>query len=159
MPQNQSSNTIRAIKFITFIAITAAASAGATLAFREYVGPATATAHDTASPPSALPAPIFLSLDPFTVTLAGEYKSRVLYVAMTLRLGEHASAAMIDTYMPEVRDRALRLLSQQNAQDIQTPDGRQALVDALRSELALPYTQESQGPRIVDVLFTAFVIQ
>lgn len=105
------------------------------------------------------PEPIFLELDPFTATIPGEYKNRVLYVAITLRLENEASTRIIERYMPEVRDRTLNLLSQQDAQLLQTPDGRDQLVNRLREVLAAPYIPDPKGPEISDVLFTAFVIQ
>ena len=42
---------------------------------------------------------------------------------------------------------------------IQTPEGRQALVDALKAALARPFATQLPGPQVADVLFTAFVVQ
>ncbi|WP_245153338.1 flagellar basal body-associated FliL family protein [Allopusillimonas ginsengisoli] len=145
------------------IAFIAVASSGATLAFQKYAGLSPANAELSTrggyAPAAPAPDPIFVPLDPFTVTLPGDYKNRVLYAAITLRVGDQQSASIINAYMPEVRDRALRLLAQQNVHDVQTSEGRAALVDILRSELAQPYTPEPEGPNIGDVLFTAFVVQ
>lgn len=163
MSQKSPSNLVRTIKLFILIVVVAAASAGATLLFQEYAGfgPANAT-HSTPDPARArAPSrePIYLPLEPFTVALTDDYRIRMLYVAITLRLSDTESANLIDAYMPEVRDRTLRLLSLQNAHDIQTLEGRRTLVDALRQELASSYSPEQQGPRIDNVLFTAFVVQ
>lgn len=106
-----------------------------------------------------LPAPIFASLEPFTVTLRDERTTRILYLAITLRLVDDVSRQTISEYMPEVRDRVLRLLSVQNPTYIQTPEGRQRLVQDLTDLLQRPYLPQPRGPEISAVLFTAFVVQ
>lgn len=110
-------------------------------------------------PQVPLPAPIFASLEPFTVTLRDERTTRILYVAITLRLVDEASRQTITEYTPEVRDRVLRLLSLQNPTYIQTPEGRQRLVQDLTDLLQRPYLPQPRGPEISAVLFTAFVVQ
>lgn len=109
--------------------------------------------------PAPLPSPIFTALEPFTVTLAGDYKTRILYAGITIRVADDASQAMLTDYMPEVRDRVLRLLSQQRPDVVQTADGRGVLVQQLKDTLSQPYAPQPKGPVITDVLFTAFVIQ
>src|SRR5690606_27455505 len=103
--------------------------------------------------------PIFTPLEPFTVTLRTEHGTRILYMAITLRMADETSRRLIVEFMPEVRDRILRKLAEQNAEQIQTPEGRARLVSLLSSELEQPYHPEPQGPRLTSVLFTAFVIQ
>lgn len=110
-------------------------------------------------PQVPLPAPIFAALEPFTVTLRDERTTRVLYLAITLRLVDENSRNMVTEYMPEVRDRVLRLLSVQNPAFIQTPDGREKLVHDLTDLLQRPYLPQPRGPEISSVLFTAFVVQ
>lgn len=110
-------------------------------------------------PQAPLPAPIFASLEPFTVTLRDERTTRILYLAITLRLVDDVSRQTVTEYMPEVRDRVLRLLSIQNPTYIQTPEGRQRLVQDLTELLQRPYLPQPRGPEISAVLFTAFVVQ
>lgn len=111
------------------------------------------------APPVALPAPIFSALEPFTVTLRDDRTTRILYLAVTLRLVDENSRNMVTEYMPEVRDRVLRLLSLQNPTYIQTPEGRERLVQDLTELLQRPYLPQPRGPEISAVLFTAFVVQ
>lgn len=110
-------------------------------------------------PQIPLPAPIFAALEPFTVTLRDERTTRVLYLAITLRLVDENSRNMVTEYMPEVRDRVLRLLSVQNPMYIQSPEGREKLVRDLTELLQRPYLPQPRGPEISSVLFTAFVVQ
>ncbi len=109
--------------------------------------------------PIQLPPPIFAPLEPFTVTLRDERGTRILYVAITLRLVDDVSRNMITEYMPEVRDRVLRLLAVQNPTYIQTTEGREKLVSDLTNLLQRPYLPQPRGPEISAVLFTAFVVQ
>jgi flagellar FliL protein len=111
------------------------------------------------APPVALPNPIFTPLEPFTVTLRNEQTSRILYVAITLRVTDELSRRQLNQYMPEVRDRTLRLLAEQKADHVQTPQGRSELVNGLLAALKAPYAPHPTGPAIENVLFTAFVVQ
>lgn len=112
-----------------------------------------------AAPATKIPDPIFAKLEPFTVTLDGEYRNHILYVAITLRLADQPSRKIIEDYMPEVRDRILRVLASQSNKQIQTAKGREALTSALKTSLQTSFAPQLSGPHITDVLFTAFVIQ
>ncbi|MGB7482067.1 MAG: flagellar basal body-associated FliL family protein [Castellaniella sp.] len=155
---------LRLLKFILLLVIIIGATVGATMWFTSRdSAPAAAAAPGLVSqaPVQApvVPAPIFAELDPFTVTLYGELRNRILYTAITLRLGDEASRKQVTDYMPEVRDRILKVLSAQQLPVIQTPEGRQALGDSLKTALTRPFVTQLPGPQVVDVLFTAFVVQ
>ncbi len=152
---------LRLLKFILLLIIIIGASIGGTMLFMNRSGMSTPSAAPTAgaAAPVAVPAPIFAELEPFTVTLYGETRNRILYTAITVRLNDEASRKQIQDYMPEVRDRILKVLSAQELSKIQTPEGRQALSGALKTELSRPFTAQLPGPHVADVLFTAFVVQ
>lgn len=138
------------------------ASVGATWFFLQksgLLGAASAESAHSVQKPVPLPPPIFAALEPFTVTLRDERTTRILYLAITLRLVDEPSRNMVSEYMPEVRDRVLRLLSVQNPTYIQTPEGRSRLVQDLTELLQRPYQPQPRGPEISAVLFTAFVVQ
>lgn len=103
--------------------------------------------------------PIYLALEPFTVTLQGERNSQILYTELTLRLEDARSHTMLMQYMPEVRNRVLAELAQHSASDLRSNEGRDALVSRLKAVLASPYHPQMFVPSISSVLFTAFVIQ
>lgn len=108
--------------------------------------------------PSA--SPIFTNLAPFTVTISeGGARSRILHVAITLQLSDEASISLLKEYNPVVRDRVLKILSEQHPAHVQTPEGREQLVESLIYALNSPYGGPSTTPRVQNVLFTAFVIQ
>ena len=158
---------LRLLKFILLLIVVIGASVGGTMWFTSRdnapSAAAVAPAGEQAAPPPAappvIPAPIFAELDPFTVTLYGETRNRILYTAITLRLDDEFSRKQITDYMPEVRDRILKVLSAQQLPVIQTAEGRQALVESLKSALTHPFAAQLAGPQVTDVLFTAFVVQ
>jgi len=157
---------LRLLKFILLLVVIIGASIGGTMLFLNRTSmsspatdPAQAAAAQAPAAPPVVPAPIFAELEPFTVTLYGETRNRILYTAITLRLGDEASRKQIQDYMPEVRDRILKVLSAQELARIQMPEGRQALSATIRTELSRPFAAQLPGPSVTDVLFTAFVVQ
>lgn len=169
----QPSKIKRLIRTLLLVLIVIAASVGATLYYTWPAGsslfgflqpgtteatPAPATI--PSPPPAPSQKPIFSKLEPFTVTLNdGGARSRILHVAITLRVEDEHSAVLLHEYMPVVRDRVLKILSEQHPIHVQSPEGREQLVDALDQALRTPYDRNATPPRIADVLFTAFVIQ
>ncbi|UYO94973.1 flagellar basal body-associated FliL family protein [Pollutimonas sp. M17] len=159
MAKNEPSAFAKLIKSILAIVLIVVASVGTTLFLYDKIGGNTVDAEATPEKPAPLPTPIFTPLEPFTVTLRGDTGNRILYVAITIRVADEDSRRMIVNYMPEVRDRILRKLSEQKPDYVQTAEGRTALVQALTKDLEAPYLPQPRGPLINGVLFTAFVIQ
>lgn len=160
MAQTQSHPVGAALKNLLLIVLIIAASIGGTLFYTSRSDESVAKA---AEPPKqakpVLPSPIYVALDPFTVTLQDNYGRRILYTAITLRVTDQKSAKLLSDYMPEVRSRTLLTLSEQSPQTVQTPEGRTMLAKALTNTLEAPYTPNPSGPKISNVLFTAFVVQ
>ena len=174
----KSSKLKRFLRLLLLVLIVIAASVGATLYYTWPAGaslfsfvpntPAPAVEAEVRttetilveSPPEPISTiPIFVRLDPFTVTVSeGGARTRILHVAITLRVANNASTQIIEEYMPMVRDRVLKILSEQHPQFIQTPEGREQLVATLNHSLSQPFDAKSTAD-ITHVLFTAFVIQ
>ncbi len=110
---------------------------------------------ETAPPPK----PIFLPLDPFTVTLRDNNTTRILYVEITLRVENDASREQLVEYMPEVRNRVISELTKKTPIYLQANEGRNELAASLIKSLSEPYFPNPNRPTIAAVLFTAFVIQ
>lgn len=136
--------------------------AGANLISFKATGEEQMVARPAATPaPKATEAPIFLTLEPFTTNISDGTQSRIFHVVLTPQLSDKAALALLEKHKPIVRDRILRLLSEQNPVYIQTPEGRQQLVDSLTLALNQPYEggNTTARPPIQSVLFTTFVIQ
>ena len=165
----------RFLKNLLIVLLIIAASVGATLYYSWQQGGITFFAPPKAAgteqeaeeeKPVAAPAtpavsakPIFTSLEPFTVTVSDGQRSRILYTALTLRVEDEDTRLLLGEFMPVVRDRVLKILSAQHPFHVQTPQGREDLVNALTIVLNAPYEPSTVKPRIANVLFTAFVVQ
>ncbi|HEY9279631.1 MAG TPA: flagellar basal body-associated protein FliL [Eoetvoesiella sp.] len=160
MAKSKNDTTATVLKTLLLAMIIAAASVGATLFYTSKAGTVASSAANAAPPaPPPIPNPIFVPLEPFTVTLGDQHASRILFVDITLRVIDEQSRQQITTYMPEVRNRVLTVLTKQTPADIQTPDGRAQLAQTLSETLKSPYSPQPSGPQISKVLFTAFVVQ
>jgi flagellar FliL protein len=111
------------------------------------------------STPQAVPAPIFIPITPFTVTLQSADRERIVHIALTLRVADEQSRQRLEKYMPEVRSRVLMLLSAQTPESVQTPQGKIDLASAIMKMVNKPFTPLPDGQYVTDVLFTEFVVQ
>ncbi|WP_233234701.1 flagellar basal body-associated FliL family protein [Bordetella sp. LUAb4] len=109
--------------------------------------------------PAAVPAPIFIPIEPFTVSVQSANTERMLHVALTLRVSDEQTRQRIEKYMPEVRSRILLLASSQTPESVQTPQGKVDLANAIVKAVNKPFTPIPDGQYVTDVLFTAFVVQ
>lgn len=103
--------------------------------------------------------PIFLELDPITVTLRNGYESRVLYTGVTLRVGDKESQERLVRYMPVIRSRVLSELNALPADKVSDPQEMDNARDRIRRIAAAPISPERRGQQITDVLFTSYVVQ
>jgi flagellar FliL protein len=109
--------------------------------------------------PQAVPAPIFIPITPFTVTLQSPDRERIVHLAVTLRVADEQSRQRLEKYMPEVRSRILMLLSAQTPESVQTPQGKVDLAAAIMKTANKPFSPLPDGQYVTDVLFTEFVVQ
>ena len=139
----------------------AVCAGGALLYFGKLSVPSVAQpiAHTDTSTPPVVSRPIFLALDPFTVTLQDPQQSQILYLEISVRVPDQQTRDYLLEYMPEVRNRILTELSRHSASRVQQTEGRQALAENLRQMIGAPYPPRPDGPEVVSVLFTAFVVQ
>jgi len=160
------------LKLVVLFLATMVLSIGATLflaapqvlqAFNPFAASHASTPEAQHAPPPPAPvdvsAPVFLELEPFTAMLRdGQNHRRVLYVGLTLSVDAQEDKALLTEYMPEVRDRILRMLSLQEPAELMPLEGRTRLAQELSSILTLPYHPRLPSPRIHKILFTAFVV-
>jgi flagellar protein FliL len=81
-----------------------------------------------AKPQPAKP-PVFVALEPFTVNLQADDNPQFLQVGLSLKVSDAAVVESLKLFMPEVRDRILRLLSSRKAAELLTLEGKQKLSD------------------------------
>ncbi len=95
-------------------------------------------------------------LEPFVVNLSSF--DRYLQAVITLQVTATEVADKVKTYMPVVRHVVIMTLSSKESADVQSSDGKRALVEELREKInkALK-AKEHEG--VSDVFFENFVIQ
>ena len=105
--------------------------------------------------------PEYLPVDPFTVNLqpGDDGAEQYLQLAFTLEVGSAEEKENIKVNMAKVRSRVLLLLSSKKAADINTPAGKMQLAKEIVEQTSEPLEERGEKQDVVDVLFTAFIIQ
>ncbi len=106
-----------------------------------------------------MPAPIFVPIEPFTVTLQNPDTERIMHVGLTLRVSDEQTRTRLEKYMPEVRSRILMVLSSQSPTGVQTQQGKTDMANAIKQAVNRPFSPLPDGQYVTDVLYTAFVVQ
>ncbi|MFP1682516.1 flagellar basal body-associated protein FliL [Alloalcanivorax sp. C16-1] len=143
---------------ITLIAVLVAALGAATffLLFDDQEPPANRTAQVSAAPAPAR----FVKLEPFTVNVQGDLcGQRLLYVGLTLQVGDEKTEQYLLDNIPPLRSRLLMLLSSQNAETAATLDGKRELARQVTAMFEEPLTASQPELAVQDVLFTEFIVQ
>ena len=123
-----------------------------------FVGPK-AAAHQAEAPKPPPEKPIFVTLEPFTVNLQGEGRAKFLHIGIALKVRSEPAKAQIVEFMPELRSRALMLLSNRAPDTLVSTDDKEKLAEEIRVELNRPLTKELPEQGIASVSFNTFVVQ
>jgi flagellar protein FliL len=140
------------ILLVALSALAAAAAAGATWYLSRQRTEAAAT--------TPLPAaPVFVSLEPMTVNLQPGGRNRFLHAAVTLKVPDAKSQALVTQYLPEVRSRLLTVLSNRASDALITPEEKARLSAEIMASLNQPLVANLPSLRISAVMFTTFMLQ
>lgn len=99
-----------------------------------------------------------LPLDPFVVNLADQDAARYLRIKISLLIDDKSKVAQIAANQPlqqKVRDVILQSLTAKTSQELINEEGKNKLRHELQDKVSLYFRE----PKIVDVMFTEFVIQ
>ncbi|MDR3158060.1 MAG: flagellar basal body-associated FliL family protein [Zoogloeaceae bacterium] len=129
--------------------------------------------------------PIFVALDPFTVNLArtpqdsggmtadGKERppslaapddgDRYMQATISLEVESPGADAAIKARMPRIRNNVTLIMSGKTASELMTSEGKKALAREIRDDVNRVVNPPAKGKKangpVVDVLFTAFIIQ
>jgi flagellar FliL protein len=103
--------------------------------------------------------PIFVALEPLTVNLLPNGRSRFLHVGVTLKVADAKSQGQVAQYLPEVRSRVLTVLSNREADTLVTPEDKGKLAGDILAVLNQPLTPSQPAQKISNVMFTTFMLQ
>ncbi len=110
--------------------------------------------------PVRAPTPLFVPIAPFTVNLqANPGQQRLLYIGLSLRVGDTVTEALLKEHMPELRSRLLMLMASQRADELITPAGKEALTAQILALFDTPLTTPQPALAIDGVLFSDFIVQ
>jgi flagellar FliL protein len=121
-----------------------------------YMKPPTAEAKEPEPEPAEPPG--IVAMEPFVVNLADAGVSRFLRVNLSIVVSgeEHAKELEEDAVAKaRVRSTILELLAQQHAEQLVTPEGK----EELKKQIAERVAHAAHDLKVVDVLFSEFVIQ
>ncbi len=104
-------------------------------------------------------APVFVSLETFTVNLQPDPEEKFLQLEISLQVANPEEAELLKGQMPAVRNRLLMLLTSKHASEISTSEGKKQLTDEIIAELKKPFSKDAKPQEISGVFFTSFVIQ
>lgn len=104
-------------------------------------------------------APVFVTLEAFTVNLQPDPDEKFLQTEISLQVASPEQAELLKAQMPAVRSRLLMLLTSKTASDISTSEGKQKLSDEIVAEVKKPFSTGAKPQEVTGVFFTSFVIQ
>jgi len=104
-------------------------------------------------------APVFMTLETFTVNLQPDPDEKFLQLDMQLQVASPEVAELLKTQMPVVRNRLLLLLTSKTASEILTMEGKKHLSDEIVTEMKKPFSEGAKPQEILGVFFTSFVVQ
>jgi len=99
-----------------------------------------------------------LTFEPFMVNLADEGGTRFLKATIALVVEDEAVAKQLEeaaVVKSRVRSDILELLTEQQASALVTPEGKESLKSAIKARTA----QALESKKVIDVLFSEFVVQ
>lgn len=104
-------------------------------------------------------APVFVTLEAFTVNLQPDPDEKFLQTEISLQVASPEQEELLKSQMPAVRSRLLMLLTSKTASDISTSEGKQKLSDEIVAEVKKPFSKGAKPQEVTGVFFTSFVIQ
>lgn len=99
--------------------------------------------------------PVFVTLEPFTVNLQGG--DHFLQLGIVLQVKDEATSEAIKTFLPQIRNRLLLLLSSKSPTDLESVEAKKKLADDILAETRQPLGDAGAG--VQSVLFGSMVIQ
>jgi flagellar FliL protein len=104
-------------------------------------------------------APVFMTLETFTVNLLPDPGEQYLQTDISLQLTESANESLVKQIMPLVKAHILMILSSKKSSEISSVEGKNALSQEIVEAINKLLPQASKGKAISGAFFTSFIIQ
>lgn len=102
-----------------------------------FLGHKSAAPHAEAPKPKHAAAPVFVTLEPFVINLAGDVQ-HYLQVGIDLRVVDNSVSDQIKLHLPEIRNGVLLLLSSKAVEDLASLEQKNRLRDEIREVVNRP---------------------
>lgn len=109
--------------------------------------------------PTQQPAIYFEFKPPFIVNYQWQGRQRFAQVSLSVMTRKGSVVDAMQKHMPLIRNNLLMVFSAQDFDTLRTPEGKEALRQAVLEELQKILTEETGEPGVEQVLFTNFVMQ
>lgn len=147
------------IGLVVIIVLAVALSIVGTLWFLKSDEGAAADGETEAAAEEAFKPSLYYSIEkPFIVTLSTDGRQRYMQIFVALQSRNQAALDSAQTHMPLIRSRLLTLFGAQDFQAMQTPEGKQKLLNEALATVNTVLEQEGAEP-IDRILFENFVLQ
>lgn len=104
-------------------------------------------------------APIFMTLETFTVNLLPDPGEQYLQTDISLQLSKTAHEESIKQFMPLVKAQTLMILSSKRSSEISSIEGKNTLSQEIADNINKLLAQDGKDPVVSGVFFTSFIIQ
>ena len=99
--------------------------------------------------------PVFMTLENFTVNLVGG--DHFMQLGLVLQLKDEETAEKVKAYLPMIRNKVLLLLSSKTSEEVESPKGKQALIDEILASAREPL--HAEGDHVQAVLLGSMLVQ
>lgn len=96
---------------------------------------------------------------PFIVNFQVKGRRRFVQVALSVLTRNETVVKALEQHMPLIRNNLLMTFSAQDFETLRTPEGKEALRQAVLEEIQKVLTEETGEPGVEQVLYTNFVVQ
>ncbi|MBI3147755.1 MAG: flagellar basal body-associated protein FliL [Betaproteobacteria bacterium] len=103
--------------------------------------------------------PVYFPIEQFTVNLQPEGEEQYLQVAMTLKVADSKVTEHLKLHDPELRNRFLMILTNKAPSQLNNVEGKRQLANELVQAARRPFVEGQAEQDVLDVHFTAFIIQ
>ncbi len=99
--------------------------------------------------------PVFMTLENFTVNLAGG--DHFMQLGLVLQLKDEETSEKVKAYLPMIRNKVLLLVSSKTSEELESPKGKQALIDEILANAREPL--HAEGDHVQAVLLGSMLVQ
>lgn len=105
-------------------------------------------------------APQLVKVPPLTVNLQNpQREQRLLYAGFAIAVGDKATQAFLEPYVPQIRSQLFKLLGEQDSATLMSSEGKTALAAKVLALVRRPLANPQPELSILDVLYTDFIVQ